>query len=88
MRTVVRALQNRLEFVPWAAEWGRKVAHLAQIPPFQRLGHLTAHPRAHLQEAAPGRHPHAVRLAGHRPDRVLQVQPFVRWTLGNFFPLG
>ena len=52
MRTAVTAPKNRLEVVPSPQNEGAKPLIWPRFSPFQRLGHLTAHPRAHFCAAA------------------------------------
>ena len=44
MRTAVRAPKNRVEVVPSLQNEGAKPLIWPRFSPFQRLGHLTAHP--------------------------------------------
>ena len=91
MRTAVRAPKNRLEVVPSPQNEGAKPLIWPRFSPFQRLGHLTAHPRAHLLRRRRPQHVptchfvqnHTEHAAATPYPQPLQSQPILQAAVGR-----
>src|SRR5208283_534729 len=91
MRTAVRAPKKRLEVVPSPQNEGAKPLIWPRFSPFQRLGHLTAHPRAHpLRRRRPQHVPachfvqdHTEHASATPHPQPLQSQPILQAAVGR-----
>ena len=91
MRTAVTAPKNRLEVVPSPQNEGAKPLIWPRFSPFQRLGHLTAHPRAHLLRRRRPQHvpachfvqDHTEHAAATPHPQPLQSQPILQAAVGR-----
>ncbi len=91
MRTAVRAPKNRLEVVPPPQNGGAKPLIWPRFSPFQRLGHLTAHPCAHLLRRRRPQHipachfvqDHTEHASATPHPQPLQSQPILQAAVGR-----
>jgi hypothetical protein len=91
MLTAVRAPQYGPEVVPWPENGGEKSLIWPRFSPFQRLGHLTTHPGAHLlRRRGPQHvptcyfvHDHTEHASATSHPRPLQFQPILQAAVGR-----